>query len=127
MLLSIRHGWLAKVLICALLAFAVGPGLGLHALGDLAHEAQHDHDQTQFEMVVLDAVDDLGGTCDFDHEHDESHAASVNVACLGQPAGADDVFFSYRAVAYRPAQQSAPEEFDSSGPGKPPRPSHSLI
>jgi len=122
MLAGVLHCWsagfIAKRLICALLVFSMGPGLAFHALSDLAHADAHEH---QYEFTAPTAIDHVGGTCSFEHEHDESHAASVSVACLNAPGASVDLAFHAEAIHFPYHQQSKPNGALLGELSKPPR------
>jgi len=122
MLAGVLHRWsagfIAKRLICALLVFSMGPGLAFHALSDLAHADAHEH---PYEFTAPTAIDHAGGTCSFEHEHDESHAASVSVACLTAPSAVVELASHAELIHFSYHQQSQPDGALLGELSKPPR------
>jgi len=118
MLQSLRQRRIGQWLLCALLAFSLGPGLTLHGLGDLVHADAHNHN---IEIFELTSIDNLDGSCDFEHEHDQSHAASVTVACLGAPQTRVDVAFYSQDLVYLHTRQIEPSDPSLQQPTEPPR------
>lgn len=131
MLLNLRKRWIGRWIVCALLAFGIGPGMALHVLADSYHAAHH-HDHHAHYMEDYAGIsfatslhahdhDHEGDTCSFDHEHDQSHAAAFSAACLAAPVTVADAGLTAEPVIYPSAEQLHPDSMTPTGPGKPPR------
>jgi len=108
--------------VTVLIMFAIGPGLALHALSDLyhAHQTNHEHDH---DFADLGFGNDVHGdhACTLDHDHDQNHTASFAVASVTPPSAVMDVKFDVTQVTYVPLVQPAPPIPAISEIEKPPR------
>lgn len=123
MFARLRHTTLSTLLLAALLVFAVGPGMALHVLGDAHHntEAHHHH---AFDMALdIDHLNDSGAdhSCALDHDHDQSHAASLTIGCLSAPVSVAHIRFDATPISYPAEARRAPPLGPASSIDKPPR------
>ena len=120
-LARIRQRLTSTFALCALLIFAIGPGLSLHALGDLAHASTyHDVDTDEFDHTHFHEDED-GGACAFEHDHDQGHEAGVSVASLSSPQHTSAMDLTSDRVIYPPTDDMHPDLHPASGPDRPPR------
>ena len=122
MLKRLRQKAIGTFLLAALLAFAAGPGLGLHALGDAMHDAGAGHHHAFDYAADLGSHEDSGEhTCALDHEDDPSHAAGQSLAGLPVPAIVASVSFDAAPITYSHQTQVAPPSGLAASIDKPPR------
>lgn len=125
MLQRFRQKAIGTFMLTMLLGFAVGPGLGLHLLGDAFHNA-HAHHHHAFDFSAALDLDQFGDgdvehSCALDHDHDRSHAANLAIGCLAAPVAIAAVQFDAAPVTYPHEERSAPPLGPTSSIDKPPR------
>ena len=124
MLLELRKLIIGRWFMMALLGFAFGPGIALHELGDTHHYSVHDygHDHGEaFAGISLVSDNHEHGACQFDHEHDQSHASGVSIACLNAPQLTTEVEITAQPTSYTVAASLLPDSAPPPSLGKPPR------
>lgn len=123
MLRRFRQKAIGTFMLTMLLGFAVGPGLGLHLLGDAFHNT-HAHHHHAFDFAAdIDHLNDSDAdhSCALDHDHDRNHAASLSIGCLAAPVTIAAVQFDAAPVTY-PAEARHAQPLDpTSSIDKPPR------
>jgi len=125
-ILTLRRQLIGRYMLMAMLCFAFGPGIAVHTLSDTHHLAAHDHEPHGFDVGEHQGEHfDSQGTCEFEHEHDQSHAGGASVACLAAPQLMAMGSLSAEPVRYVLSSSQLPDGTAPPGPGKPPRtPSH---
>ncbi len=125
MLRRFRQKAIGTFMLTMLLGFAVGPGLGIHLLGDAFHNARSHHHHAFDFSADLDSDhlndSDAEHSCALDHDHDRSHAASLTIGCLAPPVAVASVAFDTTPVSYPPEERGAPPLGPTASIDKPPR------